>query len=98
PSSAAVYLLAPVRGSGWSVLKTSVLHVKFLVQQKTFCVSWKITVFSGMATYSGSLNAMMPTVNVWRGLLNRAFPITAPARGREFRAWVAFTTATAVRG
>ncbi len=45
-----------------------------------------------------SLNAMMPTVNVWRGLLNRAFPITAPARGREFKAWVAFTTATVVRG
>ena len=53
---------------------------------------------AGLATYSGSLNAMMPTVNVWRGLLNRAFPITAPARGREFKAWVAFTTASVVRG
>ena len=93
------YLQARARQvNGWSALKISILRVKFPVQQKLFCVSWNITVFTGTATYSGSLNAMMPTVNVWRGLLNRAFPITAPARGREFKAWVAFTTATVVRG
>ena len=80
-----------------SFICVNTLRVKFPVQQRRFCVSWNITVFTGMTRFCGSRHVTRRIGNVWPGFALRGFPITAPAPARVSRAQAASMTATAAR-